>query len=116
MSSDTYESSARDCPHTQHTQDEPGKTPRSPLRLGVLISGSGSNLQALIDAIENEQLPGVEIALVVSNNANAYGIQRALKHTVPVMYLPWKRPNVGAQFIAPKNDSMIESETRLTSL
>ncbi|HXZ04606.1 MAG TPA: formyltransferase family protein, partial [Ktedonobacteraceae bacterium] len=51
-----------------------------PFRLGVLISGSGSNLQAIIDAIESQQLPGVEIALVVSNNADAFGLQRALKH------------------------------------
>jgi phosphoribosylglycinamide formyltransferase-1 len=61
------------------------------LRLAVLISGSGSNLQALIDAIEGGHLPGVEIALVVSNKANAYGIQRALQHKLPVLYLPWRQ-------------------------
>ena len=69
------------------------ETQNSPLRLGVLISGSGSNLQALIDAIESHQLPGVEIALVVSNKANAYGLQRALKHNIPAIFLPWKPPN-----------------------
>ncbi len=84
------------------------------LRLGVLISGSGSNLQALIDAIESQQLPGVEIALVVSNKADAYGLQRALKHKVPAIYLPWRR-NVEAQFIAPPV-GMAESESRLTAL
>lgn len=84
------------------------------LRLGVLISGSGSNLQALIDAIESQQLPGVEIALVVSNKADAYGLQRALKHKVPAIYLPWRR-NVEAQFIAPPV-GMAESESHLTAL
>jgi phosphoribosylglycinamide formyltransferase 1 len=84
------------------------------LRLGVLISGSGSNLQALIDAIESQELPGVEIALVVSNKADAYGLQRALKHKVPAIYLPWRR-NVEAQFIAPPV-GMAESESRLTAL
>ena len=49
------------------------------LRLGVLVSGTGSNLQALIDAIESKELPGVEIALVVSNKADAQGLQRALQ-------------------------------------
>jgi len=49
----------------------------TPLRLAILLSGSGSNLQALIDAIESKELPGVEIALVVSNNANAYGLASA---------------------------------------
>ncbi len=86
-----------------------GKT----LRLGVLISGSGSNLQALIDAIEDGTLTGVEIALVVSNNAQAQGVQRALRHKVPVIYLPWTR-SVGAQLIAPKRT--LESEERLTGL
>src|SRR6266700_3608525 len=91
-----------------------GKT----LRLGVLISGSGSNLQALIDAIEDGTLTGVEIALVVSNNGQAQGVQRALRHKVPVIYLPWTR-SVGAarrahQCIAPKK--MPESEERLTKL
>ncbi|HEV2654768.1 MAG TPA: phosphoribosylglycinamide formyltransferase [Ktedonobacteraceae bacterium] len=60
------------------------------LRIAVLVSGSGSNLQALIDAIEGEQLSGVEIALVVSNKANAQGLQRALKHRLPALYLPWR--------------------------
>ena len=63
---------------------------RFTLRLGVLISGSGSNLQALIDAIESHELPGVEIALVVSNNIDAYGLERAHKHHLQTMYLPWQ--------------------------
>jgi phosphoribosylglycinamide formyltransferase 1 len=85
------------------------------LRIGVLISGSGSNLQALIDAIESQQLPGVEIALVVSNKADAYGLLRALKHRLPALYLPWGQRTVGAQFIGPK-PAMSESESRLTNL
>jgi len=85
------------------------------LRLGVLISGSGSNLQALIEALESQQLPGVEIALVVSNRADAYGLQRALKHNLPAIYLPWKQRPVEARFIAPK-PTMSESETRLATL
>ena len=75
---------------------------RPSFRIAVLISGSGSNLQALIDAIESKQLPGVEIALVVSNNAHAHGLQRALKHKVPAIYLPWKQRR--------------ESEARLVAL
>jgi phosphoribosylglycinamide formyltransferase 1 len=72
------------------------------LRLGILVSGSGSNLQALIDAIDSKELPGVEIALVVSNKADAPGLQRALRHKIPAIYLPWKQP--------------LESEAKLTSL
>jgi len=46
------------------------------LRLGVLISGRGSNLQALIDAAADPAFPA-EIALVLSNKADAYGLERA---------------------------------------
>ncbi len=61
------------------------------LRVAVLISGSGSNLQALIDAIDDQQLPGVEIVLVISNKADAYGLQRALRHKLPTAFIPWKQ-------------------------
>lgn len=66
------------------------RSPQRTLRLGILISGSGSNLQALIDATEHDELPGVEIALVLSHNAGATGMQRALTHRLPVTYLPWR--------------------------
>lgn len=74
------------------TGNPPGEpqSQKPPFRLAVLISGSGTNLQALIDAIESRELPGVEIALVVSNNIDAYGLVRAQKHTLQTMYLPWK--------------------------
>ena len=61
------------------------------LRLAILISGSGSNLQALIDAIESNSLPNVEIALVVSSRPDAYGLQRALRHKLSAIYLPLKQ-------------------------
>ena len=54
-----------------------------PLRLAVLISGSGSNLQAIIDEIEQGQLQA-EIVGVISNNPQAYGIERAQQHGIPV--------------------------------
>ena len=52
------------------------------LRVGVLISGRGSNLQALIDACAGPDYPA-EIALVISNNAAAEGLARAAKARVP---------------------------------
>lgn len=57
-------------------------------RIAILISGSGTNLEAILQAIEKGQLPGVEPALVVSNRREAYGIKRAVKHGVPVIYFP----------------------------
>jgi len=47
-------------------------------RAVVLISGGGSNLQAFIDQIQTNELP-LDISLVISNNADAYGLERAKK-------------------------------------
>jgi phosphoribosylglycinamide formyltransferase 1 len=75
----------------QLENSEASSTSKQPsLRLAVLISGSGSNLQALIDAIESHELPGVAIVLVVSNNIDAYGLERAHKHHLQAMHLPWQ--------------------------
>ncbi len=57
-------------------------------RIAVLLSGYGSNLEAILDAVEGGELPGVEVAVVVSNRREAYGIKRAIRHGVPVVYFP----------------------------
>jgi formyltetrahydrofolate-dependent phosphoribosylglycinamide formyltransferase len=57
-------------------------------RITILISGSGSNLEAILKNVEAGKLPGVQVALVVSNRREAYGIKRAVKHGVPVLYFP----------------------------
>lgn len=57
-------------------------------KIAVLISGSGTNLQAIIEAVNNQQLPGVEIAVVVSNRREAYGNRRAIRHGLPLVYFP----------------------------
>ena len=56
------------------------------IRLGVLISGSGTNLQALIDAINNGQLDA-QITLVVSSKSDAFGLTRAEKAGIPTLTL-----------------------------
>ena len=57
-------------------------------RIAVLVSGFGSNLQALIDAHREGTLPGVDIALVVSNRQGAHGITRAQHHGIPAIIFP----------------------------
>lgn len=47
------------------------------LRLAVLVSGGGTNLQAIIDAIKNEKITNATIEVVISNNKDAYALQRA---------------------------------------
>ncbi len=57
-----------------------------PLKIAVLISGSGTNLQAIIDAIAHDGLP-VEIAKVISSRPDAYGIKRAQDAGIPAVAL-----------------------------
>jgi phosphoribosylglycinamide formyltransferase-1 len=52
------------------------------LNLGILISGRGSNLQAIIDACEGGKIPA-KVAVVISNNPDALGLERAKKHNIP---------------------------------
>ena len=61
------------------------------LSIAILLSGSGSNLQALIDAQDAGTL-GAEIALVLSDRADAYGLQRALGRAIPAAFVPLPRP------------------------
>lgn len=56
-------------------------------RIAVLVSGGGTNLQALLDAQERRELISGQIALVVSNNANAYALERAKKAGIPAKVL-----------------------------
>ena len=62
--------------------------------LAVLVSGSGTNLQAIIDATESEALPNTRVSVVVSNRKDAYALQRAEAHGIPTIYhplLPYRR-------------------------
>jgi len=56
------------------------------LPIAVLVSGSGSNLQSIIDRIESGALDA-EVRLVISNKAGAFGIERAKKHKIPYKVL-----------------------------
>jgi phosphoribosylglycinamide formyltransferase-1 len=56
------------------------------VRLGVLASGRGSNLQAIIDAIEKRSLEAA-VAVVISNKADVSALERARRHGVPAIFL-----------------------------
>lgn len=58
----------------------------APFRLVVLISGSGSNLQSFIDSVADGRLPA-QIAAVISNRPDAYGLERARRANIPVEVL-----------------------------
>ena len=59
------------------------------INLGVLVSGSGSNLQSIIDHIERKALDA-EIKIIISNNPNAYALERAKKHHIPSVIIEQK--------------------------
>ena len=52
------------------------------LKMAVLVSGGGTNLQAIIDAIDSGKITNAEISVVISNNAKAYALERAKQHGI----------------------------------
>ncbi len=52
------------------------------LKIGVLVSGGGTNLQAILDAVKNHEITNARVELVISNNAGAYALTRAREHGV----------------------------------
>ncbi|HKV05539.1 MAG TPA: phosphoribosylglycinamide formyltransferase [Candidatus Acidoferrales bacterium] len=59
-------------------------------RIGVLISGRGSNFEALAESVAAGRIPGAEIAIVVSNRENAPGIEKARAHGIEARVIPSK--------------------------
>lgn len=55
------------------------------LKIAVLVSGGGTNLQAIIDGIKNGDITNTEITAVISNNANAYALTRANDNGIKAM-------------------------------
>ena len=52
------------------------------LRVGVLVSGGGTNLQAILDAVDHGDITNAEVSVVISNNPGAYALERARKHGI----------------------------------
>ena len=52
------------------------------LKVAVLVSGGGTNLQAILDAIDSGRITNAEVSLVISNNPNAYALERAKNHGI----------------------------------
>lgn len=71
------------------------------LRVAVLVSGGGTNLQAIIDAVENGTITNTELVGVISNNKNAFALTRAGNHKIP------------AQCVSPKDFETREEFNRV---
>lgn len=59
------------------------------IKIGVLVSGSGTNLQAIIDAIERKEILA-KIAVVISNKKDAFALERAKKHNIQAVFVNHK--------------------------
>jgi len=57
-------------------------------RIGVLLSGRGSNFEALADSVAAGRIPNAEIAIVISNRENAPGIEKAQAREIPAQVIP----------------------------
>lgn len=85
------------------------------LRLGVLISGRGSNLQALIDACATPDYPA-EIVLVISNRAEAVGLARAKQAMIPATVISRRDFGDRPAFDAALHHAMSEARVELVCL
>ncbi|MDD4780581.1 MAG: phosphoribosylglycinamide formyltransferase [Tissierellia bacterium] len=75
----------------------------SQVKIGVLVSGSGTNLQSIIDSINSGDING-KITVVISNKKDAYGLERAKQHDINAVFVNEKDYNNIESF----NDSIIE--------
>lgn len=85
-------------------------------RVGVLISGGGTNLQALIDAKAAGKMPNVEFACVVSNRKKAYGLERAKNAGIEALYLPTVRFESGEAYNEALRDLLLSRGVELVVL
>lgn len=86
------------------------------LRVGVLVSGGGTNLQAIIDAVENKTITNTEIATVISNNKTAYALERAKKHGIESLCISPKDYATREQFHEALYQALEERELDLVVL
>lgn len=80
------------------------------LRIVVMASGSGTNLQAIIDSVENKELP-LEIAAVISDKRKAFALERARKHKIKDIYVNKKEFASREEFDAHVGDIIEDLKT-----
>ena len=86
------------------------------LKLAVLVSGGGTNLQSIIDSIADGRITNAEIKVVISNNKNAYALERAAKAGIPVKALSPKDFTDRETFNDALLQALIDSEADLVVL
>lgn len=79
------------------------------LRIAVMVSGGGTNLQAIIDGVKDGTITNTEIAAVISNNADAYALTRAKENGITAMCISPKSYESREAF----NDALLEEVSKL---
>ena len=85
-------------------------------RIAVLVSGGGTNLQALIDAKNRNELGGGKIALVISSKPGVYALQRAADNGIPAVVVARKKPFVPAEYDEEMHKTLIDNNIDLIVL
>ena len=85
-------------------------------RIAVLISGGGTNLQALIDSEKRGELGNGEITLVISSKEDVYGLVRAENNGIPTKVLPRKAYSSISEYSKALTDVLTENNTDLVVL
>ena len=75
------------------------------LRVTVLVSGGGTNLQAILDAIDSGKIRNAEVVAVISNNPGAYALERAKQHQIPAICISPKQYESREAF----NEALLEA-------
>lgn len=79
------------------------------LRIAVMVSGGGTNLQAIIDGVKNKTITNTQIAAVISNNANAYALTRAKENGIQAMCISPKSYETRDEF----NEALLKEVDKL---
>ena len=79
------------------------------LRVAVMVSGGGTNLQAIIDAVKDGTITNTELVAVISNNAGAYALTRAKENGIPAMCISPKDYETREAF----NEALLEKVNEL---
>ena len=74
------------------------------LRVLSMVSGGGTNLQAILDAVDSGKITNAEVVTVISNNPNAYALERAKKHGIPAICISPKQFETREAF----NEALLE--------
>ena len=85
------------------------------IKIGILISGNGTNLQAIIDASQKNSFPA-EIAIVISNNPSDYGLKRAIYEDIPIKVIDHKLFDQREDFDTAVNSELRKADCELVCL